>query len=72
MNHLRIHNHPVIRSKRKWKSCDTNLWKNTLPKEDIKTQRVTNSPHFNSQSEPPAPKEIMVNPRMQTDVLFYP
>ena len=40
------------------------LWhqflENTLPKESINTQKVTNGPHLISQSEPPAPKEIMV------------
>ena len=34
--------------------------KNTLPKEYNKTQKVTNEPNLISQSEPPAPKEIMV------------
>ena len=32
----------------------------TAPKESIKTQNVTNVPNFISQSEAPAPKEIMV------------
>ena len=44
----------------------TNFWKNTFPKESIKTQKVTNGPNFISQSEPPAPKEIMVD-KLLTD-----
>ena len=35
----------------------------TLPKEYIKTQKLTNGPNLITQSEAPAPKEIMV----QTD-----
>ena len=40
----------------------------TLPKEPIKTQKVTNAPHLISQSKSPASKEIIVNPKIQTDV----
>ena len=40
--------------------------KNTLPKESIKTQKVTNAPNLISQSKPLTPKEIMVNTKMQT------
>ena len=39
-----------------------------IPKEYIKTQRVTNAPNFIVQSEPPAPKEIMVGNKIWTDV----
>ena len=39
--------------------------KNTLPKKYIKTQKVTNAPNLISQSEPPAPKGIMVG-KMRT------
>ena len=41
---------------------------NIIPKEYIKIQKVTNAPNFISQSEPPAPKEIMVNPKMRTNI----
>ena len=33
----------------------------TLPKEYIKTQKVTNAPHLISQSELPQPKEIILD-----------
>ena len=59
--HLRIQNHQVIRKKIKGESCGTNLWKDTLHKEYINTQKVTNGPHFISQSEPLATKEIILN-----------
>ena len=59
--YLQIQNHQVIKRKIKGEICGTNLWENTLPTESIKTQKVTNAPHYNSQSEPPAPKQIMVD-----------
>ena len=31
-----------------------------IPKESTKAQKVTNAPNMISQSEPPAPKEIMM------------
>ena len=43
--------------------------KSIIPKEYFQSQKVTDAPNLISQSEPPAPKEIMVNPKMQTD--FY-
>ena len=45
--------------------------KNTLPKESIKTQKATNTPHLISQSEPPASKEIMVD-KHRTDLHIFP
>ena len=44
---------------------------NTLPKESIKTQKLTNETKFIGQPEPPSPKEIMVNPKLQTDVSIF-
>ena len=44
---------------------------NTLPKEYIKTQKVTNAPNLISQSEPPSPKEIMVE-KFELIYLFFP
>ena len=49
-----------------------NLWhqflKNIIPKKYFQSQKVTNAPNLIIQSEPLAPKEIMVNPKMRTDV----
>ena len=42
--------------------------KNVTPKEYFKSQKVMNEPNLISQSEPPAPKEIMVDPKMRTGV----
>ena len=42
--------------------------KNTLPKESINTQKITNAPNLISKLEPTAPKEIMVNTKIRTDV----
>ena len=41
--------------------------KNTLPKESIKTKKVTNAPNFIRQSEPPSSKEMMVD-KIRTDL----
>ena len=46
---VRIQNHKLMREKRKGKSCSTNLWKNTLPKESTKKQKVTNAKNLISQ-----------------------
>ena len=35
-------------------------------------KKVTNAPHFTGQSEPPLPKQIMVNSKMRTDVSVFP
>ena len=43
---------------------------NIIPKEYIKIQKVTNAPNFISQSEPPAPKEIMVDKKIEQVFLF--
>ena len=59
--HLIIQNHQVIRKKIKVESFGTNLWINILPKDYINTQKVTNGPIFIIQSDPLAPKEIMVD-----------
>ena len=37
-----------------------NLWKKTLPKEYINTQKVTNGPNSISKPKPPVPKGIMI------------
>ena len=42
--------------------------KNFIPKEYLQSRKVPNAPNLISQSEPPAPKEIMMNPKMRTDV----
>ena len=42
--------------------------KEKIPKESINTQKVTNAPNFICQSEPPAPKEIMVDNKIRTGV----
>ena len=42
--------------------------KKMVPKESIKTQKVTNAPKLIGQSEPPAPKEIMVDKTIRNDV----
>ena len=55
-NNLSIQNHQVIRKKAKEKFVSPISRENTLPKESIKTQKVTNAPHLISQSEPPAQK----------------
>ena len=44
---------------------------NALTKESIKTQKLTNTPHLISQSEPPASKEIMVD-KHRTDLHIFP
>ena len=50
-NHPRIQNHQVIRKKgTKEKVVAPIFGKITLPKESIKTQKVTNGPNFISQS----------------------
>ena len=55
--HPRIQNHQVIRKKEtKEKFVAPICGKITLPKESIKTQKVTNGTNLISQSEPPAPK----------------
>ena len=51
----------------KGESCGTNFRKDTLPKESIETQNVTNAPHLISQSKPPALDEIMVE-KLQSDL----
>ena len=43
-----------------------------IPKESIKTHKVTNTPNLISQLEPSSPKEIMVNSKMRTDVSIFP
>ena len=45
--------------------------KKTVPKESIKTQKVTNRPHFIIQSESLAPKEIMVE-KFERIYMFFP
>ena len=46
--------------------------KEKISKESIKTQKVTNTPNFISQLDPPTPKKIMVESKMITDVsLLY-
>ena len=41
--------------------------RNTLPKESTKTEKLTNTPNFIIQSEPPAPKEMMME-EIRTDL----
>ena len=67
-NHLRIQNHQVIRKKKQRRDLWHQFLKKHIPKEYLQSQKVPHAPNFISQSEPPAPKEIMVNPKMQTDV----
>ena len=55
--HLRIQNHQVIRKKAKEKVVAPIYRKNTLPKESIKAQEVTNASNLISHSGPPAPKK---------------
>ena len=66
---LRIKNHQIIR-----KNLRLNLWqqflKNKLPKESINTQKVTNATNLIIQSEPPAPKLIMVDKKIRSDASF--
>ena len=67
-----IQNHQVIIKKSKGEISNTNLWKNLIPKEYINTQKVINAQNLNSKSEPPAPKVIMVDNKIRTDVsLLY-
>ena len=40
----------------------------SIPKESINAQKVTNAPSLIRQSEPPAPKVIMVDNKIRTDV----
>ena len=64
-----VQNHQVIRKRRKRR----NLWHQFLePKESIKTQNVSNAPILISQSEPPEPKEIMVDKKIRTDIFVLP
>ena len=42
--------------------------KKLIPKEYFQSPKVTNAQNLISQSKPPAPKEIMVNPKIRTDV----
>ena len=42
--------------------------KKFIPKEHFKSQKVTNAPNLISQTESPAPKEIMVDNKIQTGV----
>ena len=42
--------------------------KNIISKESINTKKVTNAPNLISQSEPPAPKEIMVDKKIRTGI----
>ena len=44
--------------------------KNITPKESIETQKVTNAPNLISQSEPPAPKFIMVDNKFKLMFIF--
>ena len=42
--------------------------KSIIPKEVINTQKVTNAPNLINQSDPPAPKVIMMDEKIWTDV----
>ena len=61
----------MIREKSKGESCDTNLWKITLPKEYIKTQKVTSGPNVITQPEAPA-LEVIVVEKLRTDISVNP
>ena len=43
---------------------------NIIPKKSIKTKKVNNATNLISQSEPPAPKEIMVKEKFEVMFLF--
>ena len=60
----RIQNHQVIGERSKGNVFGTNLWKIIIPKESIKTQKVTNAPNLIVQSKTPAPKDIMVDKKI--------
>ena len=68
---LRIQNHQVIRKKKQRK----NLWhhfleKKIIPKESIKTHKLTNAQNFINKSEPTASKEIIADNKIQSYFSF--
>ena len=65
--HLIIKNHKATRKITKGEICGTNFLKNILPKESTNTKKVKNATNLISQSEPPAPKYIMVE-KIRTDI----